>query len=57
MSKTELIFVQVKFGKDHLAAGQREFEKHPFPPFVGRWLMLWERGAHEPDIVDCAVPL
>lgn len=51
MNSSELIFAQVKFGKKNIAAAIKEFNKHTFPPFCQKWIIVWELRAREPEIV------
>lgn len=52
-SPERIVFVQVKLGPRSKANdAAREFAKHAFPPSALLWIALWERGFHEPVIVD-----
>lgn len=53
VSATEIVFVQVKLGRDHIAAGRAEFSQHLCPPPAKQWLVVWERGGREPEVIDC----
>jgi hypothetical protein len=54
MSRDALILVQVKGGtaRGHRAAGRREFDKFPIPPFVRTWIVSWQPHARAPEIQD-----
>jgi len=56
MSKKELIFVQVKGGKEKTGISVKkaiqEFNKYPFPPFVKRYIVIWRERQREPEIID-----
>jgi len=52
MSKDDLIFVQVKFGKKNIASAYKEFDKYVFPSFVKKWIVVWELRAREPEIIE-----
>jgi hypothetical protein len=45
MKIDELVFIQLKSGKTgkkNIASAFKEFEKYPFPPFVKKWVVLYE---------------
>lgn len=54
MSQEELIFVQVKFNtaRGKINEAIKEFAKYPFPDFVSRWIIVWEKGAREPEVIE-----
>jgi len=52
MNGEEIIFWNAKFNKDNIAKGIREFIRYPYPKFVQRWIIVWERGKREPEIVE-----
>lgn len=47
------ILVQVKSERTHLAAARKEFDKHPMPPSVRKWIVVWEPGGRKPDVLPC----
>lgn len=51
MSEDEIIFVQVKMGKDHISEARKEFDKFVFPCFAQKWIVAWEMRAREPIII------
>ena len=58
MSATELIFVQVKGGKQAVGGGtfpaaRREFERFTCPPGVQQWIVAWAPRSREPRIIKC----
>ena len=57
MNEKELIFVQVKFNtaRTKVEEAIREFNKYRFPPSqtIKRWVVVWEKGGHEPEITEC----
>ena len=52
INREEIIFIQVKFGRKNIAQAIKEFAKYPFPPFVKLWVVVWEKGAREPEIIN-----
>ena len=54
VSNSEIIFVQVKFGKKNTAAAIKEFKKFEFPgeSCCLLWIVIWELRAREPEIVE-----
>ena len=54
VSDKEVIFVQVKFNtaRGKTAEAIREFNKFSFPKFVSKWIVIWQKGASEPEIVE-----
>lgn len=52
MDGKQMIFANSKVGRKNIAQGIKEFMKHPYPPGVIRWVLVWEKGASEPEIVD-----
>lgn len=55
MKPDAVAFVQVKFGRDKVLDAVREFGKFPFPPFVEQWVVVWTKGAHNPEVINAAV--
>lgn len=51
MNSKEIIFVNVVLGRSHFAEHIERFRSFPFPPTVGLWIMVWEKGASEPEII------
>lgn len=54
VNKDEVIFVQVKLGNKNTADAIRKFKEFPCPPPAKQWVMTWEVGARQPEIVDVA---
>jgi hypothetical protein len=54
MGADALIFVQVKFGSDQVAAARRAFAEFKFPATATRWIVVWRERAREPEIIDCS---
>jgi len=52
MNKTEIIFWNSIYGKQNLARTIKNFLKYPFPSFVKRWVIIWEKRAKEPIIEE-----
>ena len=52
MNKEEIIFVQVKLNRNHIAEAIRKFSQYKFPPFIKRWIVIWEKYKREPEIVE-----
>lgn len=54
MNRDELVFVQVKFNtaRGKINEAMREYARFPFPDFVNKWIVVWERGAREPEIIE-----
>lgn len=50
--KAQIIFWNSKLGKKNIAKGLKELEKYPWPNSVKRWVVAWEKGARQPDIVE-----
>ena len=55
MNGKEIIFWNSKFGRLHINDGIEEFKKYPYPPQVQRWLVVWEKGVKEPEIINVTV--
>jgi hypothetical protein len=54
VNDSSMIFVQVKFGSDQVAAARRAFAAFRFPPTALRWVAVWRERAREPEIIDCS---
>jgi hypothetical protein len=54
VNATSMIFVQVKFGSDQVAAARRAFAEFVFPPQALRWVAVWRERARDPEIIDCS---
>ncbi|MEM2615753.1 MAG: hypothetical protein QXO44_03295 [Thermoplasmatales archaeon] len=52
MNANEIIFANSVFGRKNIAKHVKEFEKYPFPDFVERWIVVWDKGKREPEIVE-----
>ena len=52
VSESEIIFVQVKLNRNNIAQAVKEFSKFEFPAFVGKWIVVWEVRAREPEIIE-----
>ncbi len=52
MNKDRIIFWQCKLNKSHIAGAIKEFQKYPFPDCVERWVIVWQKGQSNPDIVE-----
>jgi len=50
MNGKDIIFVQCKTGKKNVAVAEKEFAKYPFPSFVQRWIVVWEKRVRNPII-------
>lgn len=48
----ELIFANSVLGRKNIAKHVKEFEKYPYPSSVNRWVVVWEKGRREPEIVE-----
>jgi len=51
----DIVFVQVKSNEKHLAQGEKELKKWPFPKSVKLWVVRWppsRRLSVGPDIVE-----
>lgn len=48
----EIIFWNSKLGKSGLSKAKKEFEKYPFPFFVKRQVIVWEKRARQPLIYE-----
>lgn len=51
-NSNDLIFANSKFGRKNIAEGLKEFAKYSFPDFVKCWLVVWEKGDSEPEIIE-----
>lgn len=53
VGSSDLIFVQVKLNRKNIAVAHKEFAKFPWPSSkaVKRWIVVWEVGGHEPEII------
>jgi hypothetical protein len=52
MNKDEIIFVQVKSNKVHIAPAKHEFDKYVWAKGVKKYIVRWELRAREPIIID-----
>lgn len=52
MNGQEIVFANSVLYKKNIAKHVKEFEKYPFPDCVERWVVVWEKGKREPDIVE-----
>ena len=48
----QILFVQVKLGRDGIWKARAEFATFPCPPPARQWIVIWERGAREPEVID-----
>jgi hypothetical protein len=55
MNGVHVVFIQVKTNDRHMRQGQRDLCSHPYPPGSKRWVVRWEKGAREPEILDCSM--
>jgi hypothetical protein len=53
VNDTEILFVQVRLGRSTLGRGRLEFAQHKCPPPAKQWIVIWERGGREPEVIDC----
>jgi len=51
VSADAFILVNSKLGRKNIASGIKDFHKYPCPPFVDRWLVVWEPRVREPEVV------
>lgn len=51
-NKEQMIFVNSVFGRSHISPHIKEFLKYPYPLFVELWVVVWEKGAREPEIIE-----
>ena len=52
-SKDELLWVQVKSNKTDISRRLKQLsEDDDWPPFVSRWVVIWEPRAKEPEIIE-----
>lgn len=52
MDGAQIIFANSVFGKKNVASHLKEFAKYPYPAFVERWVVVWEKGWREPEIIE-----
>ena len=52
MNKDQIVFVQVKSNKNAISEAKKNFDKYPFPDFVGRWIIVCG-DRDNPEIVTC----
>lgn len=52
MNEEEIVFIQVKYNKTHIAEAIKEFKKIKFPPFVKFWVVCWMKNEQTPYIYD-----
>lgn len=52
MNENEICFIQSKLGKKNIDKGIKEFQKYPYPKFVRRILVVWEKKKREPEIIE-----
>ena len=50
MNGKEMIFWQSKLGNKNVAKAIKEFKSYPYPPSVGRWIIVWTPRGREPYI-------
>ena len=48
-----ITFVQVKLGDHTVTDARRKFLDYPLGILGRRWVAVWTRGGHAPEIVDC----
>jgi hypothetical protein len=51
VSEDEIIFVQVKMGKNHVSEARKAFDQFVFPCFAQKWIVAWEPRVREPIII------
>jgi hypothetical protein len=54
VSADRIVFVQVKFGRNNVAAGRKAFAAFPCPRPAEQWILVWTKGAREPDVIVCS---
>ena len=52
-----IVFWNSVLGKKNVAAHVREFQRFPYPKSVSLYVVVWEKGAHEPEIVDARIEI
>lgn len=52
MNGEEIVFAQSKLGRKNIADGIKGFLKYDFPDCVQLWVVVWEKYAREPEIID-----
>ena len=52
VSRKQIIFVQVKLTSHNRSTAIKEFGKFQFPDFVDKWIIVWNRGARHPEIIE-----
>jgi Holliday junction resolvase-like predicted endonuclease len=54
MNDKEIIFIQVKSNaaRGSINEAIKEFELFKFPKSAQKWVVIWETGDHEPEIVE-----
>lgn len=54
VSDSEFILWNSILGRANINRAIKKFLEFPNPPFVKRWILVWEKGAHDPEIIDVA---
>ena len=54
MNAERVVFVQVKLGRNNIAAARHEFSRFIFPPTVEQWIVVWEPRAKMPEVIYVA---
>lgn len=52
MDGKEIVFANSVFGRKNISKHVKEFLKYPFPPQVEKWIVVWEKGKREPEIIE-----
>lgn len=52
VNREQVIFIQVKLGRKNIAAARANFARYAFPDFTDKWIVVWEKGAGKPEILE-----
>ena|SRR3990167_10369906 len=52
VSEEQIIFIQVKLNRKHIAEGVKGLAAFKMPKWVDKWVVVWSRGAREPEVIE-----
>lgn len=57
MNHNQIVFWNSVLGKNGISKHYKKFKEIPFPPIDGIkvWIIVWEKGARQPEIVDVEI--
>ena len=52
ISEEQIIFIQVKLNRKHIAEGIKGLAAFKMPKWVDKWVVIWSKGDREPEVIE-----